>query len=161
MAREFDLLGHPIPDNHGKVGANGHTPSAETINKVRGLLVSGIDKKDIAAELGITMPTLTKHYFQSGKINVRLARAKARSEQRAKLMLKLDEAIDGGNVSAMRTMKQILDEEDLAERAREASGDPAKQSAKEKPLPKGKKDQMNATAETLWANDPLLSQKAH
>lgn len=159
MPREFDLLGDPIPENHGKPGANGHTPTAESVSKVRSLLAADMDLKDIAVELGITAPTLRKHYFQNGKINVKDAKRRARQEQRAKLMLKLDEQVDKGNVSAIRTMKQILDEEDKAADFKElAQGNSSKGTQKkDPPMPKGKKDQLQRAATDAWESDPLLS----
>ena len=159
MPREFDLLGDPIPDNHGKPGANGHTPTAESINKVRGLLAADVDLKDIALELGITAPTLRKHYFQSGKIKVKDAKQRARQELRAKLMLKLDEQVDKGNVSAIKTMKQILDEEDKAAEFKELQQGNSSADAKKKdpPMAKGKKDQLQKAAADAWESDPLLS----
>ncbi|WP_136441623.1 hypothetical protein [Pacificoceanicola onchidii] len=155
MTQKFDLLGDPIPDNHGKPGANGHIATAENVSKVRGLLASGKDKRDIALELGITLPTLTKHYFQSGKLSVKNARRKARADLRAKLMLKLDEQVGKGNVSAMRTMKQILDEEDVRDAAQEAATAPT--ATKPAALPKGKKEALTAAAEQAIDADPLLN----
>ncbi len=155
MAREFDLLGDPIPENHGKPGANGHTPTAETLRKVRVLLVSGMPKKRIAEELGISMPTLTKHYFHSGKVKVKLAHEFALAEQRAKVLLQLDEAASGGNVSAMKAMKKILDEEDMKLLAAQAAGDTG-EPAKTRPMPKGKKEQLTAGAAAAIESDPLL-----
>lgn len=73
----FDLLDDPIPDNFGKPGASGHLATAENVNKVRLLLIAGKEKKAIAAQLGITVPTLTKHHFRSGAIGVNDERQRA------------------------------------------------------------------------------------
>ncbi|MCA0922181.1 hypothetical protein [Pseudooceanicola nanhaiensis] len=156
MARDFDLLGDPIPANHGKPGANGHTPNAKSLNKVRMLHVAGVPKKEIAEELGISQPTLNKHYFQNGRLNLKDARAAARKQARAKILLRLDEAADAGNVSAMKAIKAILDEEDMAELARQAVGDDAPKR-KEAPLPKGKKEQLTAEAAAVIEDDDLLN----
>ncbi len=156
MARDFDLLGDPIPDNHGKPGANGHVPNAKTISKVRVLLVSGLTKKEIARALGISTPTLSKHYFNSGRINLRHARDMALAEQKAKTLLRLDEAADAGNVSAMKAMRAILQEEILRDNARDAQGGAAQKPTKAKVLSQGKKAQLSDAAQAALDNDPLL-----
>ncbi|MGK7663366.1 MULTISPECIES: hypothetical protein [unclassified Marinovum] len=74
--------------------------------------------QQIARELGISVPTLRKHYFQSGKINARLAREMAIAEMRARNILRLDREADKGNVSAMRALEPLIEkaERDLIER---------------------------------------------
>ncbi|QBF32155.1 hypothetical protein [Thalassococcus sp. S3] len=157
MAREFDLLGDPIPENFGKPGANGHTPNAETCRKVRVLLVAGLTKARIAEELGITLPTLNKHYFRSGRVKVEAAKEAARADQRARLMLKLDEAVSAGNVSAMRALKVILDEEDIKQAARDAAGEGKPEKKRAAPIPPGKKAQLTAAAAAALEEDDLLN----
>ncbi len=83
MNRKFGLLGDPIPENHGKPGANGHVPTAENARKIRVLLVVDMKKAQIARYLGITFPTLNKHYFQSGKVNLQHSREHVAFPQRA------------------------------------------------------------------------------
>ena len=72
----------------------------------------------IARELGITVPTLKKHYFHNGKVNAKLAREMAIAEMRARNILRLDAEADKGNVSAMRALEPLLEkaERDLVER---------------------------------------------
>ncbi len=106
---KFDLFGHPIPENHGQVGRNEHAPDAETANKIRVLLCAGMNLKTISVEVGLSVPTMRKHYFQNGRINKTVARKIALAEQRAKVLLRLDEAADAGNVSAMKTQLNVLD----------------------------------------------------
>ena len=69
--------------------------------------------QQIARELGISIPTLRKHYFSNGKINARLAREMAIAEMRAR-----NKAADEGNVSAMRALEPLIEkaERDLIER---------------------------------------------
>lgn len=155
MSRNFDLLGDPIPENHGKPGANGHVATSENIRKVRNLLSSGVDKKDIAAELGVSLPTLTRHYFNSGRLSVRNARRKARAELRSKLMLRLEQQADKGNVSAMKALKTLLDEEDVRDAVDEANRAPVEK--KPAPVSAGKKEQMRSDAAEAIAQDDLLN----
>lgn len=159
MSRKFDLLGDPIPDNHGEVGANGHIATAEKVNKVRLLLVSGMTQKEIAAQLGITIPTLRKHYFHSGQKKIAAARRQAVADERAKNLLRLDKAAGDGNVAAIKEMKSILADEAMKDRARDAAGDgehaPAKES-KPAATPRGKKEKQVDAAQNAIQQDSLL-----
>lgn len=118
MNSKFDLLGDPIPEGRGKPGRTGHVPTAENARKIRSLLVAGLKNAQIARELGITVPTLKKHYFHNGKVNAKLAREMAIAEMRARNILRLDAEADKGNVSAMRALEPLLEkaERDLVER---------------------------------------------
>lgn len=111
MAREFDLLGDPIPEGRGKPGATGHIATAKNVNKVRWLLVSGMKKPDIAAHLGISIPTLNKHYFK--KLTLRNAQLAAISEARGRTLLQLDAAAQSGSVSAMKEINKIAKQAEL------------------------------------------------
>jgi len=69
MERDFsavneflDLLGDPIPRNHGRRGRPAHVPTEQNISKVKVLWANGYSKTRIAAALRITKPTLQKHY---------------------------------------------------------------------------------------------------
>lgn len=109
MNPKFDLLGDPIPEGRGKPGRTGHVPTSENARKIRALLVAGMKPAEIAKQLGISGPTLRKHYFANGKINVKMARQMATSEMRARNILRLDAQADKGNVSAMRTLETLID----------------------------------------------------
>ncbi len=161
MTQQFDLLGHPIPENFGKPGANGHVPTPETCRKIRLLLVAGLTNKRIAAELGISVPTLRKHYFHSGKVKVRHAREMALAEQRARTILQLDEAAEKGNVSAQRTLLSVIEGEEMAMRAAEAAGDNDRAKPHITSLPKGKKAMLSAVAEDAIEGDPLLDPEVY
>ncbi|WP_353474797.1 hypothetical protein PVT71_14605 [Salipiger sp. H15] len=150
MALEFDLLGDPINPKRGEPGRNEHLPTAENANKVRTLLLSGLSLARIADEMGISAPTLRKHYFQNGKINRSLAREMALAEARAKNLLQLQKAADGGNVSAMKEMRQILDREHQAELDARYRREAA---AAGRAAPKGKKEITRAAA--LQAEEEL------
>lgn len=112
------MLGDPIPDGRGEPGRTGHIPTAENAKKIRALLVAGMKNQQIARELGISVPTLRKHYFQSGKINARMAREMAIAEMRARNILRLDAQADKGSVSAMRALEPLIDkaEREIIER---------------------------------------------
>lgn len=134
MARDFDLLGHPIPDNHGEVGRTGHVVTPENVNKVRSLVIAGWTARAIAEEIGVTGPTLTKHYLNSRP--VREAKRRALSEAKATVLVQLSAAAAKGNVTAIKEMHRIVEKEELAIVGRELS------SPKKKSGPKlGKKEQ--------------------
>jgi hypothetical protein len=106
LDRNFDLLGDPVPEGRGAAGRTGHIATEKNVNKVRMLLLSGWSKGEIAKELGVTSPTLNKHYFQ--KLSVKQARLKAISETKGRTLLQLDKAAQGGSVSAMKEIsKQV------------------------------------------------------
>lgn len=100
MALEFDLLGDPVPEGRGKPGATGHIATAENVNKVRWLAAAGLKKPKIAEQLGISIPTLNKHYFK--KLSVKAAQEQALAEIKARTLLQLDKAASSGSVSAMK-----------------------------------------------------------
>lgn len=105
----LDLLGDPVPEGFGKRGRPAHVVSDEKRKLV--IMLQAFDWKDekIAAALGITPPTLRKHYFRELK-----ARAEARARVEAKLIDSLMAEVGAGNVSAIDKMFKRLDRLDLA-----------------------------------------------
>ncbi|WP_206678010.1 hypothetical protein, partial [Salmonella enterica] len=67
-------------------------------------LGSGRGKGAIAAELGSSIPTLNKHYFESGRVSLAAARAKAVAESKAKALLLLNREAAKGNVTAIKAV---------------------------------------------------------
>lgn len=61
MPGALDLFGNPLPDPRGP-GRPPHVPTATTRRKVRRLRAKGEGQLAIADALGITVPTLTRHY---------------------------------------------------------------------------------------------------
>jgi hypothetical protein len=93
----FDLLGDPIPPNFGKRGRPPHIPSQQNRNKIILLLAQGWPDARIAGALGITRPTLKRHYFSELK-----ARDVARDRVEAIGLLSLWQMGREGNVAAMK-----------------------------------------------------------
>ncbi|MEY8099574.1 hypothetical protein AB9F29_19520 [Falsihalocynthiibacter sp. S25ZX9] len=143
MAAKFDLLGDPIPDNHGKAGRDGHVACRENHNKIRLLAIAGWTQAQIAKELGLSAPTLRKHYFLSLKKGASIAV----SEIKAQVMLMLFKAAQGGNVAAMKELLKQAERSELEALAGKARGDG---KAKEKPL--GKKAQQSKDARDITLN---------
>lgn len=133
-----------MPEGRGKPGATGHIPTAENVNKVRWLLVSGMKKPEIAAQLGISIPTLNKHYFK--KLTVRNAQLAALSEARGRTLLQLDKAAQAGSVSAMKEISKIVKQAELECLA----SDIRKKKPNAKPLGVKAKRKMDAQPEGSW-----------
>ncbi len=93
----FDLLGDPIPPNKGKRGRPQHVPTKENANKIMLLLAQGWTDVRIAGALGITIPTLKKHYF-----SVLKTRDIARDRVESIGLLSLWNMGREGNVAAMK-----------------------------------------------------------
>lgn len=111
MSADFDLLGDPIPANHGSVGRTGHVASSENVRKIRVLVASGWRLNEIAGQLGISVPTLRTHYFQNGSIKT--LRQKSLRELRGRMMLMLDEQAEAGNVAAMKELIRQTDKKEM------------------------------------------------
>ena len=155
MEREFDLLGDPIPENKGKPGANGHVATSKNTNKVRMLVLSRWTSAQIAEELGITVPTLNKHYFKNRSI--KHARKTVLNEVKGRVLLQLDKEASDGNVSAQKELFKILEREQLAELSKDMTS-PARAKA-----PKlGKKQQRKVDAaepDENWGFLPSASEQ--
>lgn len=93
----FDLLGDPIPENFGKRGRPPHIPTEQNRNKIMLLLAQGWTDARIAAAMGITVPTLKKHYFSVLKV-----RDAARDRVESIGLLTLWNLGREGNVAAMK-----------------------------------------------------------
>lgn len=140
MALDFDLLGDPIPEGFGKRGRPVHTPTDEKRRLVIQLMAFDWSVEQISAALSITPPTLRKHYFRELK-----SRAEARFRVEAKLLTKLMDEADAGNVSAIDKYMKRLEKHD-ARVPKSAQG----KVPKVKPL--GKKEEADRLAKTAHEN---------
>lgn len=93
----FDLLGDPIPAGFGKRGRPPHIPTQQNRNKIILLLAQGWVNARIASALGITEPTLRKHYFRELRL-----RDAARDRVEAIGLLTLWDQARSGNTAAMK-----------------------------------------------------------
>ena len=97
LGTAFDLFGDPISRNHGKRGRPEHVPCKENVNKIMLLLAQGWTNERIAGALGITPPTLRRHYF-----SVLKTREVARDRVESIGLLTLWNLGREGNVTAMK-----------------------------------------------------------
>lgn len=107
MELRFDLLGDPIPENHGGRGRPPHIVTSENRNKVMMLLAFGWKDERIARALRIAPPTLRKHY----KVELK-SRDDARDCLEANVAARLLYDGLGGNVGAMREFGRVLERND-------------------------------------------------
>ena len=63
MTAIFDLFGNPYVEKPSKRGRPPHEVTLKTRNRVSMLVALGWTNPRVAAALGVTLPTLHKHYF--------------------------------------------------------------------------------------------------
>lgn len=148
---EFDLLGDPIPEGFGGKGRPEHRPSREKATLVTLLIALGKSKKQIAAGLGITQPTLNKHYYgNDAPFRVRPGESRERIE--AKLLLTTFKQAEKGSVAAI---KALWDKLEAADRDLDNFEKPKKpEKPKETAKKLGKKEAELEAAATAADEDP-------
>lgn len=133
---DLDLLGDPIPEGLGKRGRPPHLPTHENRRKVMVLAAFDRNEEQIAAALSISVPTLKKHYFRELR-----SRLEARQRVEGKLLLRLIDEADKGNVTAIDKLYKRLDRHDMMVPGR------LHQAKAAKPPKLGKKEQRLADAQ--------------
>lgn len=125
-----DLFGDLVPRFKMR-GRPPHVVTAENRALVTMLLATGRDEAAIAGALGVSEPTLRKHYFSEIK-----GRASARLRVEGKLLAKLAEQAMGGDTGAAKKLLDRLDR---------SVPQPAKEKAKRE-VPLGLKEQRTRDA---------------
>lgn len=137
---DLDLFGEPVVYRETKQGRPEHVRSPENANKVMLLLACRKSVKDVALALGVTQPTLRKHYFH--ELSQRLA---AGLKMRAHQLARLNKLAEEGNVSAEKELLRLIDQEQL-----KCLSDSVTQRGsggkKEKTKPLGKKEEQALAA---------------
>lgn len=154
MSENFDLLGDPIPENRGKRGRPAHIPTRKNRNKVMMLLAMGWTDQGVANALGVSIPTLNKHYFRELKL-----RDIARDRLKATHMEMLWEQAKKGSVPAIKEFRKLMDKVEAEDAEQHfltrAAGTPMPRQAK-----LGKKEEADLAANsagygTDWGDDLL------
>lgn len=148
MSENFDLLGDPIPEGFGKRGRPPHVPDVKKRSKVMLLLAIGRTDAQIAAALGISEPTLKKHYFRELK-----SKEEARFRVEGASLLKLYELVEAGNMAAIREMNKVLAKASAADPHFERRAAANAQPGREQKL--GKKELALKNANTPNLDTPL------
>lgn len=133
-----DLLGHPVPPNKGCRGKPLHVATAENLEKAVLLYAKRATDGEVAAALGISVPTLKLHYFSHAAL--RQVRRNARAVVEAELLARLNEQSKAGNVGATEKLLKRIEKAQL--------GAVVPPPAKAKAKPKGAKELQQ---ERAWA----------
>ena len=136
---EVDLFGDPIVPREEGRGRPEHKWSLENSNKVLLAFARGLDVKGAATAIGVSVPTLRKHYFAEVK-----KRNDAKLRMEMTQLTRLNNAAAAGSVAAEKELGKRLDKavlKDTAERVanRGRNGAPASQKV-------GKKEEAVAKA---------------
>ncbi len=107
----FDLLGHPVPPNKGERGRDQHVPTAENLEKLVLLFGMGRTEVDCAAAIGVSVPTMRKHYFSSPEL--KRAKRHAGLLLEAELLQRLNQQSIDGKTSATEKLLKRLDKSRL------------------------------------------------
>lgn len=157
ISADVDLFGDPIPAGFGKRGRPPHVPTERNRNKVMLLLGVGWTPQRIARSLGVTMPTLRKHYFSELR-----HREAMLDRMKAGHLASLWEQMKAGNVAAAKEIGRILDRTDAALFGLGSDGDDEEAEEEDRvPIRRmGKKEQAQADAATAgagteWGDDLL------
>lgn len=143
MAENLDLLGWPIPEPRD-AGRPEHVATEENRNKIMMLLVFGRTNAEIAKAIGVSQPTLRKHYLQQLQ-----QRKVARLQLDATRFAAIYGKVLAGDVGASKELGKMLAEHDRKEMAA-AFGQEPKKGKEPKP---GKKEQATQDAKDAAADD--------
>ncbi|MER9710185.1 hypothetical protein NKJ13_07935 [Mesorhizobium sp. M0174] len=142
MGGDFDLFGNPCDTDQRKAGRPEHKPTEENIINIMVLLASGMKNREVAKTLGISVPTLRKHYLHlTRNRDVLLARLKAKLRT-AQIQQGL-----AGNAAALSASLRMLDTVSAERVASDLRGKAANQ-----PVARGyisKKDQRLESAQAI------------
>ena len=138
----FDLFGDPVPEGRGRPGRPSHVATMENRNKVKMLLALGWETERVSRALGVSVPTLRKHYLRELRI-----RDDARARLDARLAMLLWEQCGAGNVAAMKEFRRMLEQSDVESADRQMIG--GRPLAAEPRTPAGKKVQAATDAQSV------------
>lgn len=116
MAENLDMFGWPIPAKRTKAGRPEHKATQENINKIMMMMIFGCTDDECAAAIGVSRPTLRKHYLPQLKQRT-VARLQLDAARRSALYGK----VVAGDVGAMREMDRQLTKHDLTTLAEKAA----------------------------------------
>ena len=126
----------PKEQPHG----NTITFTPEQRERVRAWAAAGVKHQDIGNLLGISQPTLRKHFRKELQATA--------SERLALQIARLQEMSEKGNVAAMKALVGIFQKHVTTEAMQSYGDAPAAQQAEPKPVKRGKKEQAHADAQT-------------
>lgn len=104
-----DLFGMPVVQSSGRRGRPAHRWSLEVENKVKLALVMGFSTAEVAAGVGVSVPTLRKYYFSALK-----EREMQRTRYEVNRATSLHRLAADGNVGASKELQKMIDRRDRA-----------------------------------------------
>jgi hypothetical protein len=110
---DFDLFGNPWIDAPTKRGRPAHEVTVRRRNRVSMLLALGWSTPRIAAAIGVTLPTLHKHYFYELR-----QQEVARDRLEVRRLELAWELAESGNVGALKEFGKLMDRNDRMEAER-------------------------------------------
>jgi hypothetical protein len=134
VSEDFDLFGNPYIAEPPRRGRPPHAVTKETRNRVSMLVALGWANPRIAGVLGVTLPTLRKHYFFELR-----QRDVARDKLEARRIEMAWQLAESGNVAALREFGRLLDRNDLMDAEAKFAADKQNES-KATDKPRGKKE---------------------
>jgi len=135
-----DLFGDPVlPSKDGR-GRPEHSWSRENSNKVLLAFARGLSVKEAATAIGVSVPTLRKHYFAEVA-----KRNDARLRMEMTQLSRLNDSAATGNVAAEKELLKRLDKAAQADLATRVA-DRGRNGAPTKGQKLGKKAQLKAAA---------------
>lgn len=138
ISGDVDLFGCPVLVREAKRGRPEHVRTPESAKRVSMLFAIGRSVEAVAAAIGVTQPTLRKHYFSEVQQRQALL-DRLEADQLAKLF---DQSANGSTAAT----KALLDRCDDARAARFAAAVVKDRRQADKPAPKGKKEQQREAA---------------
>lgn len=142
MSYDFDLFGNPLLPDDAKRGRPEHEPTEENIIFVMVLLASGATNKEVAATLGLSVPTFRKHYLH-------LIKQRDLMLDRLRTKLRVTQIQQGiaGNASALNAALNMLDKVRAENAEAKIKGREKPKQEKAKKL--GKKEERKIAAENV------------
>lgn len=138
----LDLFGDPVQPDREARGRPEHSWSLANSNKVLIAFARGLTVKEAAVAIGVSVPTLRKHYF--AEVAKRQA---ARVRMEIAQLARLNDAAATGNVAAEKELLKRMDKAALAELAERVADRGSRPPA---PQPKlGKKASAKAAADLV------------
>ncbi len=138
--REVDLFGDPVMPRHEGRGRPEHVRTLENSNKVLLAFARGLTVKEAATAIGVSVPTLRKHYSSE------VAQREAAAIRFEMVQLnRLNEGAKAGSVSAEKELGRRLEKARIDLLADQAS----RNARAPKPQPQGKKAALQQAADEL------------
>lgn len=140
-AGQTDLWGDPWVEPKDRRGRKAHRKNPQVAEKVAVLIATGSTQEEIAAIVGLSVPTLNKYYFKSLSDGAAIIRGVVN--------LSLVEEAKKGKVAAARLLIDQIEKGDASapmRRARRAVQAQVQQTAERQPM--GKKATAHAAAQT-------------